>query len=72
MTNTYRLIQIDIAMSGINWEPWTPLGLEPPTNYFDGFNPPEVKKKYRALAKIHHPDKSQDDSEEAKKRWMDI
>ena len=58
MTNTYRLIQIDIAMSGITWEPWTPLGLDPPNNYFEGFNPPEVKKKYRALAKVHHPHKA--------------
>ena len=72
MTNTYRLIQIDVAMSGLNWEPWSQLGLEPPLNYFEGFNPPEVKKKYRALAKVHHPDKAQDDSEEAKKKWMDI
>ena len=72
MANTYRLIQVDIALQGVMWEPWTPLGLTPPANYFEGFNPPEVKKAYRALAKVHHPDKATDDSEEAKARWLDI
>ena len=74
MANTYRLIQIDVAMSGLNWEPWTALGLTPPTNYFEGFNPPEVKKAYRNLARIHHPDKvgTDIDLEEAKKKWLDI
>jgi preprotein translocase subunit Sec63 len=58
----------------LNWEPWSALGLTPPTNYFEGFNPPEVKKAYRNLAKLHHPDKvSADvDQEEAKKKWLDI
>jgi hypothetical protein len=74
MCNTYRLIQIDVAMSGLNWEPWSALGLTPPTNYFEGFNPPEVKKAYRNLAKIHHPDKvgPDVDLETAKKKWLDI
>jgi preprotein translocase subunit Sec63 len=74
MLNTYRLIQIDVAMSGLNWEPWSALGLTPPTNYFEGFNPPEVKKTYRQLARIHHPDKVAADSdlEETTKKWLDI
>jgi preprotein translocase subunit Sec63 len=74
MTNTYRLIQIDIAMQGLQWEPWTPLGLEAPTNFYEGFNPPGLKKQYRQAARLYHPDKVSADIEpaEAKKKWEEI
>ena len=74
MTNTYRLIQIDIAMQGLQWEPWTPLGLEVPTNVYDGFNPPGLKKQYRHFARLYHPDKVSADIDpaEAKKKWEEI
>ena len=74
MTNTYRLIQIDIAMQGLQWEPWTPLGLEVPTNVYDGFNPPGLKKQYRQFARLYHPDKVAADIEPevAKKKWEEI
>jgi hypothetical protein len=31
-------------MKGINWEPFTPLGLTVPFNMQSGFNTPDVKK----------------------------
>lgn len=74
MCNTYRLIQIDIAAQGLQWEPWTPLGLEVPYNMYEGFNPPGLKKQYRHFAKMYHPDKVSPDIDpvEAKKKWEEI
>jgi hypothetical protein len=45
-------------MSAANWEPWTPLNLTvPQINFRSGFNTKEVKKAYRNMAKLYHPDK---------------
>lgn len=58
MWNTYQLIQLDQEMYGNHWDPWKPLNLTmPAVNLLSGFDTREVKKAYRNLAKIHHPDK---------------
>ena len=58
MWNTYQLIQLDKEMHGTHWDPWTPLNLTmPAVNLMSGFDTSEVKKAYRQLAKVYHPDK---------------
>ena len=43
-------------------------------NFYDGFNPPGLKKQYRQFARLYHPDKVSADiePEEAKKKWEEI
>jgi len=77
MFNTYELILKDQEMQSLNWDPWTPLGLDMPSfNLYDGFNTPDVKKKYRKMAVQYHPDKvaklPEDQQESAKKKWTDV
>ena len=58
MTHTYQLILMDAEMAKQNWDPWTYLGMPIPSfDVRNGFNTREVKKAYRNMAKLYHPDK---------------
>lgn len=80
MYHTYTLIELDKEMQASNWDPWTALNLTMPNvlNMQQGFNTKEVKKSYRNLAKVYHPDKvaktvsDPAKQKEFKAKWNDI
>jgi hypothetical protein len=80
MYHTYTLILLDKEMQASDWNPWTALNLTMPHafNMKEGFNTREVKKAYRNLAKIYHPDKVQKTVsdpvklKEMKLKWNDV
>jgi preprotein translocase subunit Sec63 len=49
---------LDSDLAASNWDPWTSLNLTAPMlDVRSSFNTREVKKAYRNMAKIYHPDK---------------
>lgn len=76
MYHTYSLILMDQELQNSNWDPFTSLGIQMPNTFQGGFNTPEVKKAYRKLARIYHPDKhsslAESEQVSAKKKWIEI
>jgi len=57
MYHTYLLILLDKERIASNWDPFVMLELSIPSIPRNMFNSPEVKKAYRKMAKVYHPDK---------------
>ena len=79
MTHTYQLIKLDSDLAASNWDPWTSLNLTAPMlDVRSGFNTREVKKAYRNMAKLYHPDKvanmklNKTESVKYKKKWTEV
>ena len=60
----------------MNWDPFDALEITPPTIPRSALNSAEVKKSYRKMAKVYHPDKvallPEDEQESARKKWQGI
>ena len=76
MHHTLKLIDIDNEMKDHSFSPFEHLDITPPVIMRNGFNTPEVKKNYRKLARIYHPDKVKQKPESEQKalllKWQNI
>jgi preprotein translocase subunit Sec63 len=73
MYHTYRLISLELEIRDTRYNPWDVLGLVMPANPYKGFNTSKVKKAYRLMARMFHPDKvgklPEEEQRAAAKKW---